>query len=192
MVMENELQELARILGINLQEQQTPESTNIHNYRMPAEGNLVSRHIPGIPTPTHPAGHFGLDIGGKTGDPVYAIGPGIVVQIFNEANNPKGGNSVKISHEDGTMTSYYAHLDSINVSVGQQVDQNTQIGTMGTSGMIYDGKKRITGPHLHFQVKVNGKDVDPLSVANKPIGSFSRTAVSRVGEEFAKKLGIIL
>ena len=179
--MVSELEELARSLGIILPGQ----IENTVNYRMPVEGKLISQHTPGAPTPTHPQGHFGLDIQNKTGTPVYAIGPGKVIAVYNENNNPKGGNAVKISHEGGVVTSYYAHLNEVNVSKGENVDQNTQIGTVGTSGMIYNGKKRITSPHLHFQVKVNNNDINPNYIANKEVGSFSRTA--KVAEMLEKK-----
>jgi murein DD-endopeptidase MepM/ murein hydrolase activator NlpD len=185
----NELEELAKALGITLPGQE--QAISKQNYRMPAEGQVISQHHPvsqgGFATPTHPQGHFGLDIMGEVGTPIYSIGPGIVSQVYNESNNPKGGNAIKISHEEGAVVSYYAHLNEINVSVGDEVNQNTQIGTMGTSGMIYNGKKRHTAPHLHYQVKINGTDVNPSTVANKPIGSFSRMA--RLAEEFIKKLG---
>jgi len=184
----NELQELAKSLGITLPGQDSIIS-NTQNYQMPAEGQIISTHHPlsqgGFATPTHPQGHFGLDIVGKIGDPVYSIGPGIVTQIYNENNNPKGGNAIKISHEDGVVISYYAHLDTINVSVGEEVDQNTQIGTIGTSGMIYNGQKRKTSPHLHYQVKVNGTDVNPSAIIDKPVGSFSR--IASLASSFAKK-----
>jgi len=185
----NELEELARSLGITLPGQRA--ESNTQTYRMPTEGQIISQHHPisqgGFATPTHPQGHFGLDILGQVGTPIYAIGPGVVSQIYNESNNPKGGNAVKIYHEDGAVVSYYAHLDKVDVSAGDEVNQNTQIGTMGTSGMIYNGKKRHTAPHLHYQVKINGTDVNPSMIASKPIGSFSR--VARLAEEFRKKLG---
>lgn len=148
-------------------------------YRIPAEGGLVSRHHPvsqgGFATKTHKKGHFGWDIGNSVGTPVYSIGKGIVQKITNESNNPKGGNAVMILHENGKVKSYYAHLDQINVSPNDTVDENTKIGTIGTSGMIYNGKKRHTLPHLHFQVKVNGTDIDPAKIKGAPIGSLSNS-----------------
>ena len=166
---QNELLELSNELGINIS-QFLGQSDK---YKLPVEGQIISTHAPGAATPTHPKGHFGLDIMNEAGTPVYAIGPGEVVQITTETDNPKGGNAVSILHEDGKIKSYYAHLDTVYVSVGDEVDQNTTIGTVGTSGMIYNGKKRITSPHLHFQVKVNGSDIDPKSIANIQMGSLA-------------------
>lgn len=162
-------------------------------YRIPAEGGLVSRHHPGVATKTHAKGHFGWDIGNSLGTPIYSIGPGEVIAVTNEGNNPKGGNAVKISHENGNVISYYAHLDQVNVRVGEQVNQNSQIGTMGTSGMIYNGVKRNTKPHLHFQVKVNGTDIDPSKLRGAEIGSLSKGAAeaSRL-TKVAEELNIIL
>ena len=148
------------------------------SYRLPVEGALVSRHAPGQATKTHEKGHYGLDIGNVKGTPVYAIGSGVVTRITDESNNPKGGNTVFTSHEDGVVTAYYAHLDSVNVNIGDRVNKNTQIGTVGDSGMIYNGTKRNTKPHLHFQIKINGKDIDPLSITSREVGLMNSASVS--------------
>lgn len=187
--LQNELLDLANQLGINIS-QFLGQSDK---YRIPVEGQIISTHAPGAATPTHPKGHFGLDIMNETGTPVYAIGPGEVVQITTETDNPKGGNAVSILHEDGKIKSYYAHLDTISISVGDDVDQNTIIGTVGTSGMIYNGKKRITSPHLHFQVKVNGSDIDPKTISNIQIGSLASdntNNLTKVAEELTLKYSL--
>ena len=186
---QNELLELSNELGINISQFLNQSD----KYRLPVEGQIISTHAPGAATPTHPKGHFGLDIMNETGTPVYAIGPGEVVQITTETDNPKGGNAVSILHEDGKIKSYYAHLDTVSVSVGDEVDQSTIIGTVGTSGMIYNGKKRITSPHLHFQVKVNGSDIDPKSISNIQIGSLASdntNNLTKVAEELTLKYSL--
>ena len=186
---QNELLELSNELGINIS-QFLGQSDK---YKLPVEGQIISTHAPGAATPTHPKGHFGLDIMNEAGTPVYAIGPGEVVQITTETDNPKGGNAVSILHEDGKIKSYYAHLDTVSVSVGDEVDQSTIIGTVGTSGMIYNGKKRITSPHLHFQVKVNGSDIDPKSISNIQIGSLASdntNNLTKVAEELTLKYSL--
>jgi len=172
--LELEIQELFRYLGIGAGSGGPGvETTQVGKYRIPTQGTIVSRHHPGAATPTHAQGHFGVDLGAARGAPVYAIGPGVVTKVYDESNNKKGGNAVITSHEGGQVTSYYAHLDSVSVSVGQQVDQNTQIGTVGTSGMIYGGKKRHTAPHLHWQVKVNRQDINPLAINEKQVGQLA-------------------
>jgi murein DD-endopeptidase MepM/ murein hydrolase activator NlpD len=142
-------------------------------YNLPTSGLLVSRHSPGNATPTHPKGHFGIDLAGEVGTPVYAIGPGKVASISDEKSNPKGGIAVLTKHENGKISAYYAHLDKANVNVGDFVNQGTIIGYMGASGMIYNGKRRAGGSHLHLDVKVNGQSIDPLKLETMPIGQES-------------------
>jgi murein DD-endopeptidase MepM/ murein hydrolase activator NlpD len=84
------------------------------------------------------------------------------------ANTPKGGKNIKIAHEAEQVVSYYAHLNSISVSNGQEVSQSTVIGTVGDSG---NAKGR--GAHLHYEVKINGNHVDPLSITGKTVGSLA-------------------
>jgi murein DD-endopeptidase MepM/ murein hydrolase activator NlpD len=133
-----------------------------NNFRIPSTGAFVSSF--GVVTPTHPDGHKGIDIGSNIGEPVYAIGPGYVKSITSERSNPKGGNTVTTVHKDGEVESYYAHLNSVNVRVGQKVDSNTVIGTIGDSGMIYNGKRRKTAPHLHWELRMNGRQVNPMDI----------------------------
>lgn len=96
--------------------------------------------------------HAGIDMAGPTGTPIYATGEGVV--IF--AGWQRGyGNVIKIQHELGTETRY-AHLSRVSVKRGQKVSRGARIGDMGNTG-------RSTGPHLHYEVRVNGKAVNPLS-----------------------------
>jgi len=118
---------------------------------------------------THPSGHNGVDLKAPRGTSIYPIGPG---EVISTAVQPKGGNTVKVSHEDGAVVSYYAHMDSVNVSVGDQVDFNTVLGQMGDSG---NAKGR--GAHLHYEVSVNGTKVDPQKIVGKQIGSLSKKAL---------------
>ncbi|MEK3733713.1 peptidoglycan DD-metalloendopeptidase family protein [Paenibacillus sp. FSL M8-0334] len=95
--------------------------------------------------------HAGIDIAGSVGDPIYAAGSGIVTAA--ERSGARGIYTV-IEHPNGLET-WYMHLDSLNVSVGQQVQQGDIIGKLGNTG-------RSTGPHLHFQVVKNNQTVDPM------------------------------
>lgn len=99
--------------------------------------------------------HNGIDVAGPTGTPVNAADGGSV-----EFAGYRGsyGNLVIINHENGYQT-YYAHLNSINVSRGTRVQKGTRIGAMGSTG-------RSTGPHLHFEVRRNGQPVNPLNFVN--------------------------
>lgn len=94
--------------------------------------------------------HSGLDIGGSTGDPVYAAADGVVV--LAESDRVHGIN-VQIDHGRGIKTRYL-HLHDHNVEAGERVVKGQVIGELGNTG-------RSTGPHLHYEVSVGGVDVDP-------------------------------
>jgi murein DD-endopeptidase MepM/ murein hydrolase activator NlpD len=87
--------------------------------------------------------HFGIDIAGQTGNPIYAADHGVVV--YAGWNDYGYGNMIVIDHGSGWQT-LYAHLDSVNVSCGEEVIQGETIGTMGSTG-------KSTGPHLHFEMR---------------------------------------
>lgn len=159
---QKEILELFRYFNIEI-----PGSSD-QKYKAPTSGTLLSRHHPisekgGFATPTHPQGHEGFDIANEKGTPIFAIGPGKVIKIYQEGGN-KGGNAVITSHEDGKLTSYYAHLDSINVNVGDNVNSSTQIGTMGMSG----NARGVS--HLHWHIRLNGKPLNPNNVIGQPVG----------------------
>ena len=94
--------------------------------------------------------HTGVDIAGNMNDPIYAARAGKVVRasVFSTY-----GNCVDIDHGNGLLTRY-AHLNDIYVHVGDTVAQGAIIGTEGMTGAA-------TGPHLHFETRVNGQAVDP-------------------------------
>ena len=105
---------------------------------------------------THPlygyyAMHSGVDLAAGHGTPIYAIASGYVnVSAYANVN----GNYVSISHGNG-YGSLYAHLDYATVSAGEYVTQGQVIGYMGSTGWS-------TGPHLHFEVRKDGKCVNPM------------------------------
>lgn len=104
------------------------------------------------------AGHTGVDFAVSSGTPVLAVKSGTVV--ISKASMRNGryvsyGNYIVIDHHDGTMT-LYAHLSSRGVGEGQSVSQGQQIGLSGSTG-------NSTGPHLHFEVRVNGRTVNPTA-----------------------------
>lgn len=96
-------------------------------------------------------GHTGVDIGVSSGSPVFAAASGkvIVAQWYGGY-----GNAVVIDHGSGLST-LYGHNNSLNVSVGQTVSKGDVISHSGSTGIS-------TGPHLHFEVRVNGNYVDPM------------------------------
>ncbi len=96
--------------------------------------------------------HSGIDIGGKKGTPVYAAAGGkVVLSSYYYAY----GNCIVIDHGNG-MKTRYAHLSGYKVKVGDTVDRGQLIGLCGSTG-------RSTGPHLHFEVIVNGSTKNPIN-----------------------------
>ncbi|MCT2401243.1 M23 family metallopeptidase [Novosphingobium sp. HK4-1] len=100
---------------------------------------------------THSAAfHAGLDFPGPRGSPIYAAAKGKVSFVGRRQGY---GNCIEIRHGNGLMTRY-AHLSRFKAHVGQKVDAGTVIAAMGSTG-------RSTGPHLHFEVRINGRPVNP-------------------------------
>jgi len=98
--------------------------------------------------------HLGVDYGAPTGTAVRTVGEGVV----SFAGRQNGyGNVVQVQHSANRMT-VYAHLSRIDVRVGQKIEQGSLIGAVGATGWA-------TGPHLHFEFKVNGAHVDPMQIA---------------------------
>jgi murein DD-endopeptidase MepM/ murein hydrolase activator NlpD len=95
--------------------------------------------------------HKGVDFAAPNGTPLYATADGVVVHAGWLSGY---GRLVKIQHEFGIETRY-AHLSKIRVKVGQRVSRGDRIGDMGASG-------RVTGVHLHYEVRVGGKAVNPM------------------------------
>ncbi len=94
--------------------------------------------------------HAGLDIGGTTGDPIYTAADGTVVEANRSSSH---GNHVLVQHSNGLQT-HYSHMSKIIAAVGNKVRKGDIIGELGSTG-------RSTGPHLHYEVIVNGEHVDP-------------------------------
>jgi murein DD-endopeptidase MepM/ murein hydrolase activator NlpD len=106
-----------------------------------------------LPTP-----HKGLDFAAKTGTPVHATASGTVIAAGPIAENDgRYGNVVIIDH--GGKQSLYAHLSSVNVKPGQQLQAGQRIGAAGATGFA-------TGPHLHLEVRENGHLIDPAPMFN--------------------------
>ncbi len=96
--------------------------------------------------------HTGIDLRAAAGTPVRAAGPGVVT-FAGQAGGY--GNLVTVDHGGGLETRY-AHLADIGVKVGQRVEPGAHLATVGATG-------RATGPHLHFEVRRDGRAVDPAN-----------------------------
>jgi murein DD-endopeptidase MepM/ murein hydrolase activator NlpD len=98
----------------------------------------------------HPSMHTGLDFSAPFKSPVYSTAPGTVIFAGSKG---EFGRVVEIDHGSGIVTRY-AHLHRITVALGQHLNGREQIGLLGSSG-------RSTGPHVHYEVQVNGVPQDP-------------------------------
>ncbi len=104
--------------------------------------------------------HNGIDLGASTGTEVVAIKAGTVVSAGDRGGY---GNSVVVDHGNG-YTSTYNHLDSVSVNEGDKVTSGQVVGLVGSTG-------NSTGPHLHFEIILNGEFLDPLEFYNDDLTS---------------------
>ncbi|MFN7727036.1 MAG: peptidoglycan DD-metalloendopeptidase family protein [Rubrivivax sp.] len=127
--------------------------------------------------------HLGVDYGAPTGTPVRTVGEGVVE--FSGWQNGYG-NVVQIKHGNQHST-LYAHLSKIDVKKGQRVEQGQRIGAVGSTGWS-------TGPHLHFEFRVNGRHQDPLKVAKASeavaLDSASRAKFAELAQSLQVKLDL--
>ena len=141
-----------------------PEATairlvdSLESYHYPYIGRITSRY-----GPRRGRAHQGLDIGLKTGDPIYATFDG-KVRLSKAAGDY--GNLVIIRHSNGLET-YYAHLSQRDVEVGDWVVAGQQIGLGGSTG-------RSTGPHLHYEVRYKAQSFDPERLIDFSNGNLRR------------------
>jgi murein DD-endopeptidase MepM/ murein hydrolase activator NlpD len=125
--------------------------------------------------------HKGVDYAAPTGTPVRTVGDGVV----EFAGVQRGyGNVIEVKHRDGKST-LFAHLSKISVTQGQKVEQGDVIGAVGSTGFS-------TGPHLHFEFRINGEHHDPLTIAQEnntvPLSPSSRPVFNRFAADIRLKL----
>jgi len=100
--------------------------------------------------------HSGLDFSAAHGEKIIATGAGIVTMVAKEKNY---GNILRIKHGDGLETRY-AHCSKILVKKGDIIEKNQVIALVGNTG-------RSTGPHLHYEIRLNGRALDPRQYLKK-------------------------
>ena len=148
----------SKLVAVNYLLQDGVEEKNARPHTWPTEGGWLSSHfgIRSDPFTGQKAMHKGVDIANRFGAPVLAASRGVV--IF--AGKMSGyGYLVEIEHGYGFRTRY-GHMSAANVVVGDIVDANQMIGRIGSSG-------RSTGPHLHYEVRRNGRAIDPATFIPK-------------------------
>lgn len=102
--------------------------------------------------------HNGVDYAAPVGEPILAAGRGKVVMATHRMIT---GKTVVLEHLPGVYSLYY-HMDSMGVTEGQIVNSGTPIGTIGTTGLV-------TGPHLHWEVRVSGVAVEPEALTTNSL-----------------------
>ena len=138
----------------NIVEEQKEEEkrSTINGIRLavvPVKGTITSRY--GVSSRIRVSTHTGLDIAANKGTDIKVVADGKV--IFAEYSGSYG-YLVKIDHGNGVET-WYAHTSKMYVKKGDTVKAGDVIAAVGSTG-------NSTGPHLHFEIRINGKDVDPL------------------------------
>ena len=127
--------------------------------------------------------HNGVDYSAPQGTPVLSVGDG-VVEVAGSQNGY--GNLVQLQHSNGKST-VYAHLSRIDVRAGQRVEQGQRIGAVGATGWA-------TGPHLHFEFRINGQYQDPLQLARETeqavIDSASKLQFQRLAGVAARQIEV--
>ena len=139
------------------------------NRPQPRAGEVFGWPIPGISKVSSKFGprkppckgassqHGGIDIGASSGTPILSYASGKVVQ--NVAWNKSAGNYIKIDHGNGVASRYLHMVQPSPLKVGDTVAAGQEVGKVGNTGVG-------TGPHLHFEIHINGTKVDPLNYVN--------------------------
>jgi murein DD-endopeptidase MepM/ murein hydrolase activator NlpD len=96
--------------------------------------------------------HYGIDIATNFGNPIVSTADGIIISL---ANDKMSGKNITISHGNG-LTTHYLHLSKFLVKSGQKVKRGDVIGLVGKTG-------KALGPHLHYEVRINNKPVNPYN-----------------------------
>lgn len=146
-------QQLARVSISRAQVDQLSRTLAQVPYRTPVLGEIELSSGFGVRTDPflgRPAMHTGLDFRASTGDPVRATADGRVVSAGWAGGY---GRMVEIDHGNGLSTRY-GHMSRINVKVGEQIHIGQVVGEVGSTG-------RSTGPHLHYETRIDGEAVDP-------------------------------
>ncbi|MDY0189108.1 MAG: peptidoglycan DD-metalloendopeptidase family protein [Desulfuromonas sp.] len=145
-------------------------------HRVSSPFNPARRHpITGRISP-----HKGVDFAMSTGTPIYATGDGEVVRV---KNHPYAGKYIEIRH-DGRYVTRYLHLSRITVHRGQKVSRGERIALSGNTG-------RSTGPHLHYELHINGRAVNPLTAKIPMAASIPKKSLPLFSQHVSELLAIM-
>ncbi len=122
------------------------------NFMVPVEGTVTSRYGKREATEVVSANHSGIDIGARTGTPIYAAVDGVVTVSSSEGEY---GKHIDITSED--VLTRYAHCSKLLVKEGQKVKKGDKIAEVGSTG-------NSTGPHLHFEIRRDNRTINPESI----------------------------
>lgn len=147
--------------------EETPDNISVNSYVLnqhmvvPVNGEITSPFgFRNHPITGEKHFHAGIDIAADSGTPIYAAFSGkVVVADYDKWN----GNYIKIQHENNIMT-VYCHCEKLSVKTGDYVSAGYIIGTVGSTGSS-------TGPHLHFEFRVNNISYDPQTALNEAINA---------------------
>lgn len=120
----------------------------------PLKGTITSRYGTREATEIVTANHYGLDIGGNTGSDIVSAMDGVVTLASSEGDY---GKHIKIENSD--ISTLYAHCSKLCVTEGTQIKQGQKIAEVGSTG-------RATGPHLHFEIRVEDRKINPELILN--------------------------
>jgi murein DD-endopeptidase MepM/ murein hydrolase activator NlpD len=145
--------EIYRVAIARAEADRYQQALNTVPVRKPLPGELEMTSPFGVrmdPFLDRPAMHPGVDLRGEMGEPVHVTANGRVTVAGRDGGY---GNMVEVNHGNGLVTRY-GHLSEIDVKVGQELRVGQVIGKVGSTG-------RSTGPHLHYECRINGEVVDP-------------------------------
>ena len=141
-------------------------ASKIPIFSLPAEGVLGKEHDPTVQVFSNTLGewrvHLGIDIMTNASAPVYAAAGGKISQI---SDDPLWGKCIWIEHDGNAVSVYRGLSDELaeGIKVGVKVDEGRLLGAVGEGGIL----ELAEDPHLHFEMKVGGQDVDPIEYFSK-------------------------
>ncbi len=149
--LETAKEEVYKKLNLIQEEKIRIEKTTINGIKLavlPVQGTITSRY--GVSSRIRSSNHTGLDIATAKGTPIKVAASGTVTCAKYSGSY---GNLVKIDHGNGVET-WYAHTSKMNVTEGQTIEAGEIIAEVGSTG-------NSTGPHLHFEIRLNGEHINP-------------------------------